>query len=118
MIDLIVQDRCTGCNACVRVCPTDVFEPSASGPPTIARPDACQTCFLCELYCDADALYVGPDCEAPGPVDEAVLVASGLLGGYRRDSGWGEWAGDPRYANQHWRMDSIFARGRAATAGR
>ncbi len=116
MIDLILTSRCTGCNACVIVCPTNVFEPRGGGPPAIARQDACQTCFMCELYCPADALYVGPDCEAPSPTDEATLLASGRLGQYRRDSGWDEWADDPRYANQHWRMDAIFARARAASA--
>jgi ferredoxin len=25
----------------------------------------CQTCFMCELYCPADALYVAPSCEGP-----------------------------------------------------
>jgi hypothetical protein len=40
---------------------------------------------------------------------------SGWLGQFRRDSGWGEWAEDPRYRNQHWRMDSVFARARQVT---
>jgi len=114
MIELIVSARCTGCNACVTVCPTNVFEPRSAGPPLVARPDACQTCFMCELYCKADALYVGPDCERRGGADEASLLAAGLLGQYRRDSGWDEWEGDPRFANEHWRMEDIFARARAA----
>jgi NAD-dependent dihydropyrimidine dehydrogenase PreA subunit len=116
MIEAIVAARCTGCNACVEVCPTNVFTAASAGPPVIARQDACQTCFLCELYCDVDARYVGPDCEAPAPVDEAALLASGLLGQYRRDSGWGGSEGDPRFTNEHWRMESIFAR--AAVAAR
>jgi NAD-dependent dihydropyrimidine dehydrogenase PreA subunit len=116
MLELIVQDRCTGCDACVRVCPMNVLDASPAGPPVIARPDACQTCFLCELYCDADALYVGPDCERRSGLTEADVLGADRLGAYRRDSGWGEWANDPRYANQHWRMDGIFARARAAAA--
>lgn len=116
MIQLIVEDRCVGCNACVEVCPTNVLEAAANGAPLIARQDDCQTCFMCELYCPADAIFVDPDCDAPAPVDEASVVVSGLLGQYRRDSGWGEWAADPRYANAHWRMDGIFARARAAAA--
>lgn len=31
----------------------------------------------------------------------------------RRDSSWDEWANDPRHANEHWRMDGIFALARA-----
>jgi len=46
-------------------------------------------------------------------VNADTVRASGLLGVYRRDSGWDEWADDPRYANQHWRMEEVFARGRA-----
>lgn len=116
MIALLLADRCTQCQQCVQVCPTNVFELRADAPPAIARPEACQTCFLCELYCKADALYVEPDCDAPVPVDEAGIRASGLLGRFRRDSGWDEWHGDPRYANEHWRMEEVFARGRAAAA--
>ncbi|MEJ0028562.1 MAG: ferredoxin family protein [Rhizomicrobium sp.] len=107
MIELIVASRCTGCNACVRVCPTDVFDLSGDGPPRIARPSACQTCFMCELYCDADAVYVGPDCESRGAVGEHAIL--GALGRYRRDSGWAEWSSDPGYSNEHWRMETVFA---------
>jgi ferredoxin len=77
----------------------------------IARPDDCQTCFMCELYCPADAIYVAPDCDPGPPADPAAIAAAGLLGQYRRDSGWGEWA--EVHANEHWRMGEIFARGYA-----
>lgn len=113
MIELVIAERCTKCNVCVRVCPTNVFDAAPSRPPVIARQLDCQTCFLCELYCTADALFVVPECEHPVPVDKTRLLASGLLGQFRRDSGWHEWSGDPRYANEHWRMDEIFARARA-----
>ena len=115
MIEAIVESRCTGCNACVAVCPSDVFVAAASGPPIIARPDQCQTCFMCELYCAADAIYVGPNAEAREGARAEAMAAAGALGHYRRDSGWDEWGLDPRYANAHWRMDEIFARARAAT---
>ncbi len=62
MIEIIDNARCTGCNICVRACPTNVFDVSASGEagaaPVIARQGDCQTCFMCELYCPEDALYV------------------------------------------------------------
>lgn len=89
MIELVSAARCTACNICVAVCPTGVFEAVADGPPAIARQDDCQTCFMCELYCPADALYVAPTADAPAGVDEAALAAGGLLGGYRRAIGWG-----------------------------
>jgi NAD-dependent dihydropyrimidine dehydrogenase PreA subunit len=114
MIELVLSERCTRCNACVDVCPTNVFEAAKDAPPEIARQDDCETCFMCELYCPADALFVGPDCDRSEPVSPAEIELSGWLGQFRRDSGWGEWAKDPRYRNQHWRMDSVFARARQA----
>lgn len=92
MIALILGDRCTGCNACVDVCPTLVFDPAPAGTarhaPVIARADACQTCYMCELYCAADAIYVAPDQFAPQQVTAREVLASGQLGRVRRDSGW------------------------------
>ncbi|OZI35446.1 4Fe-4S ferredoxin [Bordetella genomosp. 1] len=88
MIELISADRCTGCNICVRVCPVNVFDLVAGAAPVIARQDACQTCFMCEAWCPEDAMYVSPNADAPEAVDEAALVASGVLGSYRRGIGW------------------------------
>jgi NAD-dependent dihydropyrimidine dehydrogenase PreA subunit len=113
MIELVVRDRCTGCGRCVRVCPTNVFD-FVDGRPVIARQDDCQTCFMCELYCPVDALYVAPNAERPTPVDEQAILASGLLGEYRRNSGWDEWRDVP---NLFWRQGEIFARARSHAPG-
>ena len=108
MIELIFSDRCNGCSQCIAVCPSNVLAQGSDGKPHIAAQADCQTCFMCELYCHSDALYVHPDCEQPVSLDPAQVLASGLLGQYRRDSGWDEFASDPRYENQHWRMEGIF----------
>ncbi len=108
MIELVIAERCTACERCIEVCPSNVFEPTASGPPAIARQEDCQTCFMCELYCTADALYVAPNAERPEPVERAAVLASGLLGQYRRDSGWDEWQG--LYPNEQWLMETVFRR--------
>jgi len=94
VIEIVSQERCTGCNICVRVCPTNVFDASDDGAPVIARQEDCQTCFQCEAYCPADALFVAP-LRTPSPEesvwrDEAALVASGQLGLYRARVGWGD----------------------------
>lgn len=89
MIELLSQSRCVACNQCVNICPTNVFEATDRGIPIIARQNDCQTCFMCELYCPADALYVAPESETHVQVDEAELAQRGLLGGYRENVGWG-----------------------------
>ncbi|HWH96508.1 MAG TPA: ferredoxin family protein [Baekduia sp.] len=94
MIELVSQERCIGCDVCIRVCPTNVFERGEDRIPVIVRQEDCQTCFMCEAWCPVDALFVAPLTE-PAPADsiyhdEHELVASGLLGSYRRELGWGK----------------------------
>jgi NAD-dependent dihydropyrimidine dehydrogenase PreA subunit len=93
MIEIVDGDRCIACDRCIAVCPTRVFDRGPDGIPVIARHDSCQTCFQCEAYCPTDALFVAP-LATPAPADSPFrdiegLSASGLLGGYRRELGWG-----------------------------
>lgn len=89
MIELVSDSRCVKCDICVEVCPTNVFDAVPDGAPVIARHDDCQTCFLCEAYCPADALFVASNANEAVVVNEEELVAKGLLGAYRRELGWG-----------------------------
>ncbi len=89
MIELVSESRCIKCNLCVSVCPTNVFDKVTDRPPAIARKSDCQTCYMCELYCPVDALYVAPHADESVEVDERVLVSAGFLGSYRADVGWG-----------------------------
>jgi len=88
VIEIVSADRCTGCDICVEVCPTRVFDAVPDAIPVIARQADCQTCFMCELYCPAEALYVAPLADAPSGATEAALAGRGLLGSYRRAVGW------------------------------
>jgi len=88
MIEVVSESRCIHCNACVVACPDNVFDAVAHAPPVIARPDDCQTCFLCELYCPVDALYVSPLADAHEHVNERELGQANLLGSFARAMGW------------------------------
>lgn len=88
MIEIVSESRCTGCNICVRACPANVFDIVPDKAPVIARQDDCQTCFLCEIYCPEDALFVAPNAEGPLGVSEAEVEARGLFGSYARALGW------------------------------
>ena len=90
MIELLSASRCIECNQCVNVCPTNVFERVEGGIPVIARQSDCQTCFMCELYCPVDALYVDPNSEEIVGVTEEELEQRGVLGGYKEKVGWGK----------------------------
>lgn len=89
MIEVISATRCTGCNICVTACPTNVFDAVEGGIPVIARQDDCQTCFMCEVWCPEDALFVDPDADRITGRTEAELEARGLFGSYRTAVGWG-----------------------------
>ena len=88
MIEIVSARRCIACDICVKACPANVFDAMPGAAPIIARQADCQTCFLCEIYCPTDALYVAPDAEAPSPVNEAEIEAAGLFGSYARALGW------------------------------
>ncbi|VVE04903.1 4Fe-4S ferredoxin [Pandoraea iniqua] len=89
MIEIVNEARCTGCNICVRACPTNVFDAVKDGIPQIARPDDCQTCFMCELYCPEDALFVAAHADRHITADEASALKASLWGSYRDAVGWG-----------------------------
>ena len=87
MIEVVDQERCTGCNICVHACPTNVFDANGAFP-VIARQEDCQTCFMCEAWCPEDALYVSPLADQQERIDVAALKANNVIGSYRHALGW------------------------------
>jgi NAD-dependent dihydropyrimidine dehydrogenase PreA subunit len=103
MIELISESRCIGCNKCVQACPMNVFDAVKGGIPVIARQEDCQTCYMCELYCPTDALYVAPEAAALTSPGESDIEAKGLFGSFRRQ-GWAVPAGAIHSADQSFRL--------------
>lgn len=50
---IINEEVCTGCNACVEVCPIDVFAPNreTGKAPHVQHPDECYSCGVCVMHC-------------------------------------------------------------------
>lgn len=109
MIELLSDTRCVGCDACVKVCPTNVFDAVEDAPPIIARQADCQTCFMCELYCPTDALFVSPEADNTVSVEEADLAARGALGSYREAVGWGQGRSPTAGGDASYRVLSLVA---------
>ena len=87
MIEIVSETRCIECDICVKVCPANVFDKTDAAP-VIARQADCQTCYLCEIYCPTDALYVAEFAEGPTAITEAEVKERKLFGVYARALGW------------------------------
>ncbi|WP_210527919.1 4Fe-4S binding protein [Rubellimicrobium arenae] len=109
MIEVVSSARCIRCDICVRVCPADVFRKDAAGLPVIAHQDDCQTCFLCEIYCPTDALYVAEAADGPIGITESEVEARDLFGVYARGLGWskGRAGGSQFDTTQHLRVAQV-----------
>ena len=58
----VIDEKCTGCEECVTVCPCDVFRmDDETGLATVKYIDDCQLCNLCVYYCQFDALELTGD---------------------------------------------------------
>lgn len=118
MIAHIFNDLCIGCGDCVTACPTHVLDVGDNGRPVVARLDQCQTCFMCELYCATDAIYVAPEQHQPISVDPAAIRASGHLGRLRRDYAWNGATSEPTALTEFWQLGPLLHEGAAIAARR
>ena len=63
----INDDRCTGCDACVAVCPTNVLDLVANKSRVLRFQD-CIQCEACMFACPTEALVMFPEGAVPPPL--------------------------------------------------
>ncbi|HEY1556804.1 MAG TPA: NAD(P)-binding domain-containing protein [Kofleriaceae bacterium] len=63
----INDDRCTGCDACVAVCPTNVLDLVANKS-RVLRFEDCIQCEACMIACPTEALVMFPEGALPPPL--------------------------------------------------
>lgn len=67
LIHDINDDRCTGCDACVAVCPTNVLD-LVSNKSRVLRFQDCIQCEACMFACPTEALVMFPEGAQPPPL--------------------------------------------------
>nr|HEX4314843.1 NAD(P)-binding domain-containing protein [Kofleriaceae bacterium] len=67
LIHDINDDRCTGCDACVAVCPTNVLD-LVSNKSRVLRFQDCIQCEACMYACPTEALVMFPEGAVPPPL--------------------------------------------------
>lgn len=61
-IQPIDMTRCVQCGMCENYCPMDVIRfDVATKTPTVAYPEDCMLCLLCQTQCPAQAITVTPE---------------------------------------------------------
>lgn len=57
-ISIVSEEKCTGCGACVKVCPVDAIhiEKTEIGKKAVVDGDICQGCNICVSRCQFDAM--------------------------------------------------------------
>jgi len=65
-VKAIDYTRCSACLQCYNICPMDVFD-VVSRQAYIAWQKDCMCCFLCEMECPEEAIYVDPERSQPKP---------------------------------------------------
>lgn len=59
-IKTIDYEKCTDCGICYVICPLDVFR-RVGRKVYIAYAEDCMVCYLCEMDCPEDCIYVSPE---------------------------------------------------------
>lgn len=63
-VETIDYEVCSDCGECYDTCPLDVYDRVGSKY-YIAHREDCMACFLCEIDCPQDCIYIGPERSRP-----------------------------------------------------
>ncbi|MBM3148296.1 MAG: ferredoxin family protein [Actinobacteria bacterium] len=76
----ITVDRaqCKACGICIALCSRNVYDRDGLGYPTVARPEACTACMLCDWHCPDFAIEVTRQTDADGGA-RGVKAAGGAV---------------------------------------
>lgn len=56
---LVVEDKCTGCSICQRVCPAEAVDISSAPKKATISPSNCLACTACAQACPTNAILYG-----------------------------------------------------------
>ena len=82
----IIRQFCKGCRICVEFCPTGTLDLDDRFKITVAHPEKCIACRMCELRCPDMAIFVEKGSRGQGIEDSSRETAKGEVEGVESEA--------------------------------
>ena len=82
----IIRQFCKGCRICVEFCPTGTLDLDDRFKITVAHPEKCIACRMCELRCPDMAIFVQKGTRGQGIEDSSRETAKGEVEGVESEA--------------------------------
>jgi len=82
----IIRQFCKGCRVCVEFCPTGTLDLDDRFKITVAHPEKCIACRMCELRCPDMAIFVEKGSRGQGIEDSSRETAKGEVEGVESEA--------------------------------